>query len=120
MMDNNRPFWTKVRATFLSGALALSALAIAFTQMAEGKAGKNESKAEPPKVAVDNNPLKRETKLSTSFAPVVKKVAPSVVNVFTTKTVKNPMPDLVPFFDDPFWRRFFGSPFDDNGGRRGL
>jgi serine protease Do len=57
-------------------------------------------------------------KMSASFSPVVKKVAPTVVNVFTTKTVRNPMPDIVPFFDDPFFRRFFGSPFDDNGGRR--
>src|SRR5438477_1172751 len=28
------------------------------------------------------------------------------------------MPEITPFFDDPFFRRFFGSPFDDNGGRR--
>ena len=69
-------------------------------------------------IAVSDSPLERQTKFTSSFAPIVKRVAPSVVNVFTTKTVKNPMPDLVPFFDDPFWRRFFGSPFDDNGGRR--
>ena len=28
------------------------------------------------------------------------------------------MPEITPFFDDPFFRRFFGSPFGDNEGRR--
>ena len=41
-----------------------------------------------------------------SFAPVVKRVAPAVVNVFTRKTVKQR--SISPFFDDPFFRRFFG------------
>src|SRR6185369_15054355 len=37
------------------------------------------------------------------------KVAPSVVNVFSTKRVKNAYgPDMFPFSDDPFFRRFFG------------
>ena len=41
-----------------------------------------------------------------SFAPVVKRVAPAVVNVFTRKTVKRRT--FSPFSDDPFFRRFFG------------
>src|SRR5438552_8196779 len=69
-------------------------------------------------VSVNDAPLERQTKLTSSFAPVTKRVAPTVVNVFTTKTVKNPMPEFTPFSDDPFWRRFFGSPFGDNGDRR--
>jgi len=43
-----------------------------------------------------------------SFAPVVKKAAPAVVNVFTKKTVKQRGSRL---FDDPFFRRFFGDQF---------
>jgi Do/DeqQ family serine protease len=39
-----------------------------------------------------------------SFAPVVKRVAPSVVNVYAARTVEN----HVPMFDDPIFRRFFG------------
>lgn len=39
-----------------------------------------------------------------SFAPVVKKVAPSVVNVYAARVVEN----RVPMFDDPIFRRFFG------------
>jgi Do/DeqQ family serine protease len=43
--------------------------------------------------------------LSLSFAPVVKRVAPAVVNVYGLKTVAQ---RNHPFFDDPFFRRFFG------------
>lgn len=57
--------------------------------------------------------LVREPKLSASFAPVVERVAPSVVNVFSTKIVRNPSGrDLRPLFDDPLFRRFFGDGFD--------
>jgi len=41
-----------------------------------------------------------------SFAPVVRRVAPAVVNIYT-KTVVREQP-MSPFFDDPFFRRFFG------------
>lgn len=45
-----------------------------------------------------------------SFAPLVKQVAPSVVNIYTKKTVqqRRRLPSL---FNDPFFRRFFGAPF---------
>jgi len=43
-----------------------------------------------------------------SFAPLVKQVAPSVVNIYTRKTVtQRRVPSL---FNDPFFRRFFGTP----------
>src|SRR5438132_6762942 len=85
---------------------------------ASGRFDRSENRRPTVSVAVNDAPLERQTKFTTSFAPVVKKVAPSVVNVFTTKTVRNPMPEITPFFDDPFFRRFFGSPFGDDGGRR--
>ena len=40
-----------------------------------------------------------------SFAPVVKKVAPAVVNVYASRVVEQ---QASPFFADPFFRRFFG------------
>ncbi|BBK43916.1 serine protease [Allostella vacuolata] len=40
-----------------------------------------------------------------SFAPVVRRVAPAVVNVFTRRVQQVPGN---PLFDDPFFRRFFG------------
>ena len=44
------------------------------------------------------------TELRMSYAPVVQKAAPSVVNVYAAKIVEN----RNPFMDDPFFRRFFG------------
>ncbi len=40
-----------------------------------------------------------------SFAPIVKKAAPAVVNVFSKRVIKR---RSSPFLDDPIFRRFFG------------
>jgi serine protease Do len=53
-----------------------------------------------------------QTALQTSFAPVVQKVMPSVVNVFSSKKVRNDRVLEPFFFDDPFLRRFFGDDFN--------
>lgn len=44
--------------------------------------------------------------ISLSFAPVVKKAAPAVVNVYAQRIVKQARN---PLFDDPFFRQFFGN-----------
>lgn len=41
-----------------------------------------------------------------SFAPVVKKVVPAVVNVYATRKVQSQVAS--PLFDDPLFRQFFG------------
>ncbi len=49
-----------------------------------------------------------------SFAPIVKKVIPSVVNISTVKIVEIKFPEQFRrFFNDPFFQRFFG-PFGYN------
>ncbi len=49
-----------------------------------------------------------------SFAPIVKKVIPSVVNISTVKIVEIKFPEAFKrFFNDPFFQRFFG-PFGYN------
>src|SRR2546422_2880748 len=58
----------------------------------------------PPKLNIQETPLARDVKAGTSFAPVIKKVAPSVVNIYSTMTVR----DRTTMLDDPFFRRFFG------------
>jgi Do/DeqQ family serine protease len=51
---------------------------------------------------------KSEAAIKQSFAPVVKQAAPAVVNVY----VRHRLEQMVsPFFDDPFFRRFFGERF---------
>ena len=42
----------------------------------------------------------------TSFAPTVKKALPAVVNISSSKVVRQQMPNGL--FDDPFFRQFFG------------
>src|SRR5689334_3606829 len=63
--------------------------------------------AADPKIKMEKEPLLPEVRARTSFAPVVKKVAPSVVTIYSTKNVSESSraPQL---FDDPFFRRFFG------------
>ena len=44
-----------------------------------------------------------------SYAPLVKQAAPAVVNIYTKKVVRQSFRS--PFFDDPFFSRFFGKEF---------
>ena len=44
-----------------------------------------------------------------SFAPLVRKAAPAVVNIYTRRVQRSRQ--SVPLFDDPFFRRFFGERF---------
>jgi serine protease Do len=60
-----------------------------------------------PKFNIQSDPIKRETLGATSYAPVIKKAAPSVVNIYSTRTVRgHSMMDQFP--DDPVFRHFFG------------
>jgi serine protease Do len=45
------------------------------------------------------------TEIDLSFAPLVKAASPAVVNIFTSRTVRQ---QVNPMFDDPFVQRFFG------------
>jgi len=47
-----------------------------------------------------------QSQVQLSYAPLVKKTAPAVVNVFTAKTVQSRQ--VSPLFNDPFFQRFFG------------
>jgi serine protease Do len=61
----------------------------------------------PAKLKVDEAPLDRQVKSQTSFAPVIKRVSPSVVNISSTMVVKErTMRSLLG--DDPMLKRFFG------------
>ncbi len=63
------------------------------------------------KVKIDPSPLPQIAGLTT-FAPVVEKVAPSVVTIATSKMVKQ---SKNPYFNDPMFRRFFGVPEGEDG-----
>jgi len=57
-------------------------------------------------------PKNEEGTLITSLAPLVKTVAPAVVNIRVSQTVKSRSP-----YDDEMFRRFFGAPNNPNNSR---
>ena len=50
-----------------------------------------------------------------SFAPLVKRVAPAVVNIYAKRVVRSQ--PISPLFNDPFFRRFFGNNLPFGGPR---
>ena len=71
-----------------------------------------------PDVKVDPSPVSGRAGVITSFAPVVDKVAPSVVTISTSHNVRNGQRGAPgsgnPLFNDPLFRRYFGLPDDDS------
>ncbi len=109
--DYNRQRLSRFRAIVLALLLAGGAGAFTWSQLQ----AKDNARPAPMKLTVNEKPVTREMGV-TSFAPVVKKVTPSVVKVYVSATVKNTshqLPDE--FSNNPFFRRFFG---DDFGGQQ--
>jgi Do/DeqQ family serine protease len=80
--------------------ILLSSVAIAIVSSLAGL-----TQAQPTRVVPTST-----QQLQLSFADVVRKTAPAVVNIYSKRKVRNP------FADDPFFRRFFGTP---RGGQKG-
>ncbi|MEN2979912.1 MULTISPECIES: Do family serine endopeptidase [Tistrella] len=91
-------------AALTAGWLHVRGLAVAWTIAVVVLAGA------APVMAADDATAKRvpdsRTEMQLSFAPVVRAAAPAVVNIYTRRTVV--VQQRSPFFDDPFFRRFFG------------
>src|SRR4051794_7123718 len=80
-------------------------LTILFGGAFESSAGTNP----PARIKLDESPLNREIKDRTSFAPIVKRVGPSVVTISSTMSAKGQGRSMGNLFgDDPTLRRFFG------------
>jgi Do/DeqQ family serine protease len=81
----------RLTSVTIAGLAVLAATALAFAQ--------------------DRRVPASPAELRMSFAPVVQRAAPAVVNVYAAKTVsvRNPL------FDDPLFRRFFGVPGGPGG-----
>jgi serine protease Do len=112
---------TRIKST-LSARLGSAAMALAMAmtplaavpvraQTAATPQGGMAKSPAPPQIQVDSSPLARSTGAITSFAPIVDKVGPSIVTVFTTKNVKAQDNALL---GNPMLRRFFGVP-DQSG-----
>ena len=88
----------------LACAVTLGSLAPFALQRTSAEAGPS---APPLRLAQQSQPERRvpaQGELRLSYAPVVRKVAPAVVNVYAAKVVQN----RNPLFDDPIFRQFFG------------
>jgi serine protease Do len=64
----------------------------------------------PGKLTAQTEVPQSREQVKLSFAPIVKKAAPAVVNVYTRKLVQARAPS--PLMNDPFFRHFFGDKFN--------
>ncbi len=103
----------KARLALLGGAILMIGSSVAFSRLADN----DEAKA-PVRLVVEEAPVKRDGRFTTSFAPMIKKVSPAVVNVFTTTAPRQNTSQNRSPFDDPFFRRFFGDDFPGGGGEQ--
>ena len=94
----------KIAAVIVSGALLAGGIAVVATVHAGEQSS---AKAKAISLIVDDRPLPTDLKLNSSVAPIVKKVAPSVVKI-EIKIGPKESPIGNQFPDDPFFRQFFG------------
>jgi serine protease Do len=87
--------------------LALLAVAWAFAACAK--------EGDPPKFNISDKPIDREAR-GASYAAVIKRVTPSVVSIYSTRTLRV-RPFWHDFFNDPLFRRFFGDELPRTDGR---
>jgi serine protease Do len=100
-----------------SSCVVLSVLMAATLNLTSRAAENDSPKPAPaktvPELKVDNSPLPAGTP---TYAPIVEKVAPTVVTIntsqTTTKSDSRGSLQNHPLFDDPMFRRFFGIPED--------
>src|SRR5262245_35775894 len=112
MKDSMKWFSARWPHAFLGSAVALALVSMAMTDRSERQDDKRTAKAVPVALALDDKPVERDGKFGVSFAPLVKKIAPSVVKVTTTTKAKETSLRNGPGFDNPWLRRFFG---DEDG-----
>jgi len=67
----------------ISGVVGAVAAAIVLPLTPLGAAP--QSSAHSPKIVVQDTPINRDSKGTTSYANVIKKVAPSVVNIYSSR-----------------------------------
>ena len=98
----------------LAGAVIVAVAALAAGTKDETA---QTSKTKSPDIVVNEHPIARDGKFTSSFAPIVRKVAPSVVKVVTTTKAKQASFQDFPGFDNPWFRHFFGEDLDRSGRR---
>ncbi|MDR3457655.1 MAG: Do family serine endopeptidase [Verrucomicrobiae bacterium] len=96
----------KMTRTFIglsSAALALVVLIVTVHYVAHARES-------APAIHVDTTPVDRTPGSGNSYGPIIKKIAPSVVNIYSTRFIKQRV------YRDPFYplmRQFFGNQIPD-------
>ena len=103
----------KARLALLGGAILMIGSSMAFSRLAD-----NDDAKAPVRLVVEEAPVKRDGRFTTSFAPMIKKVSPAVVKVFTSTAARQNTSQNRGPLDDPFFRRFFGDDFPGGEQRR--
>jgi serine protease Do len=90
-------------ALVIGGALAWLATSSGHTVLGAGS---------PVTLRIAGNAPAGPVNFNEGFASVVEPLLPAVVNISTSKVVKSQKGGENPFFNDPFFRQFFGNPND--------
>jgi len=89
--------------------MIVSALAGGLAVLGAVQLSSTAKEANPaPQFNLQDAPVNRDARGVTSYAPIIKKAAPSVVNIYSTRTVRERPLEMHPFFNDPMFRHFFG------------
>ncbi|MGI9357509.1 MAG: DegQ family serine endoprotease [Rhizobiaceae bacterium] len=99
----------RIRSSIIASVCTLFAFAVALPAFGEQVPGLRGTATEVRQLPQDAG----EVRLS--FAPLVKRVSPSVVNVYAARLVRQRMS---PFAGDPFFERFFGENAFGGGPRQ--
>ncbi len=91
--------FNRTLAGFSSTALFLTAAIATVHFIAQAR------EAAAAAVRVDSQPVNRQPGSGNSYAPVVKKIAPGVVNIYSSRTIKE-FYLRTPQMNDPFYRQF--------------
>ena len=106
-----------MRNIFSSSRLGLAALGVAGAALVAGatfgmaQLSQTAGKTKDLNVPLQETAVPRDGLPRGSFAPIVEKVAPTVVKIVTTSTVNSTSMGQFPGFNDPFFRQFFGNQF---------
>jgi serine protease Do len=110
--EANFPRWNKALIVML-GILVVGLLLISFVP----QAGSSSAAASNVPLKIDKNPAPVNLgEFKNGYAPVVDPALPAVVNISSTKMVKQ-QKNFPGLFSDPFFRQFFGDQFDSQPAR---
>ena len=113
--NDKKTFGTRARAALGVALLMAGVSALTWSQFSQAK--ETASATPPVRMTINDKPVTRDGPWA-SFSPIVKKVTPSVVQVFVSSKIKTVSRGENPMGDNPLWRRFFGDEFgEDPSGR---